>query len=80
MAADLPAAIQHVLLQEAEERLRGHIATGYTNPAHGPEQPKAVEGVGEFPRAELTAPVAVHPNPTWVSAVPHRHVQSVGAE
>src|SRR5699024_6667935 len=64
-----PAPVQHILLQQTEERLHGRIVTGCPDPAHRTDQPVTFQRLSEFPGPELAAAVTVDLDSTWVATV-----------
>jgi len=74
LASGPAPTVEHVLLEQREERFHRGVVAGGADSAHGSDEAVAVEFGLEAPRTELAAPVAVNGGVGRVSAL-DRHPQ-----
>ena len=79
LAGGPAAAVQHVLLQQAEEALHGRVIAGRADAAHGADHVVATQGVDELSASKLAAAVAVQNATGHLTASCHRTMSAVVA-
>src|SRR5680860_776397 len=62
----LPAlTIEHVVLQQSEERLHGRVVSTDPGPTHRTDETTRPQRAYELARTELAAAIGVHHSPEW---------------
>ncbi len=54
------AAVQDVLLKQAEKRFHGRVIAGSTDPVHGSDEVVTAQRTHDLPASKLAAPIGVN--------------------